>query len=141
MKSDINAKLSDFLSHAMISKGENQVEKLFECLGVIKVIVESDILTDQAGDNSADFLKHILLTYDLPCSLKLCKILLKDDSSENSHRIKNMAQRALIIDPENPEAAQYLKQAQINLLRENPQAMKKIDLPLYKVRESSFVQP
>jgi hypothetical protein len=43
-----------------------------------------------------------------------------------------MAQRALIIDPENPEAAQYLRLAQINLLRENPQAMKQIDLPLYK---------
>ena len=124
----------------MLAKGENQVEKLFECLGVIKVIVESDIMSDQAGDQSGDFLKHILLTYDLPCSLKLCQILMKDNSSENSHRIKSMAQRALIIDPENPEAAQYLRQAQINLVRENPQAMKQVDLPLYNEAQTALLQ-
>lgn len=65
---------------------------------------------------------------------------MKDNSSENSHRIKSMAQRALIIDPENPEAAQYLRQAQINLVRENPQAMKQVDLPLYNEAQTALLQ-
>ncbi len=85
------------------------MEKLFECLGVIKVIVESDILADKAHDSSLDFLRHILFTYDLPCTLKLCQILSTDTSSENSHRIKALAERALIIDPENPDAIEYLR--------------------------------
>ncbi len=81
------------------------MKQMFECLGIVKTIVESDIFS-QANDQ--DFLRHLLLTYDLPSSLEICKLLMNDQSAENSQRIKLMAERALTIDPENPEAKRFL---------------------------------
>ena len=98
------------LTDAMEAQGEAQIEKLFECLGTVKEVVEScsgDVLKEDTGP----FLQHILLTYDLPCSLQLCRILSNDTSSDNAHRIKTMAERALMIDSENQEANEFMREA------------------------------
>jgi hypothetical protein len=52
LKHQICHRMQQMLSDAMEARGEAQVEKLFECLGTVKEVVEScsgDVLKEDTG--------------------------------------------------------------------------------------------
>jgi len=51
------------------------VERYFEILGMLKAVIESPHF-DIHADSS--FLQHLLIDYDIPSSLKICKIYLEE---------------------------------------------------------------
>ena len=87
------------------NKEEQAVEEYFLCLGMVKKIIESDLFNYER--DKVDF-QQLLVTYDLPCSLRMCKIL---SSHQVFDKVLPLAQRVLSIDPSNREAQAYLKRA------------------------------
>lgn len=78
------------------------VERYFEILGMLKAVIESphfDIHVDSS------FLQHLLRDYDIPSSLKICKIYLEEQSFDHA---STLVDRILTIDP-NHEEAQRIK--------------------------------
>jgi DNA-binding SARP family transcriptional activator len=74
------------------------VERYFEILGMLKAVIESPHF-DIHEDSS--FLQHLLRDYDIPSTLKICKVYLEDQSFEHA---KTLLQRILAIDPFHEEA-------------------------------------
>ena len=48
------------------------VEQFFLCLGLIKQVMDSDLFHPR---KDREYLKEILETFDLPCSLKMARIM------------------------------------------------------------------
>ena len=71
------------------------VEEYFVILGMLKIVIESDHFDVQEDQH---FLQHLLLTYDLVSSLKLCRLY---SLTKSYDQVMKLTERILSMDPAN----------------------------------------
>ena len=75
------------------------------CLGLVKKVIDADGL-ELFTNKRKDEMRRMLLTYDLPCSLALTRILFDSGSYDQSF---DMAERVLAIEPQNELAKEVIR--------------------------------
>ena len=110
-------RLYDVFSKACDFEEQNDdiqaVEQYFLCLGLIKEVMDSGIYHPR---KDREYLREILTTFDLPCSIKMARIMF---STGNYDEVYVLSERVLAIDFYNEEARGYL--AYIKKAEKNPE--------------------